>query len=40
MRWFVCSLAFRGRRRHHVHVDQLKAQAGDPLQESVEGALI
>jgi hypothetical protein len=23
-----------------VHVDQLEAQAGDPLQEPVEGALI
>jgi hypothetical protein len=36
----VCSLVTTRGRRHHVHVDQLEAQAGDPLQEPVEGALI
>ena len=30
----------RLRRRYHSHVDQLEAQAVDPLQESLEGALI
>ena len=30
----------RWRRRYHSHVDQLEAQAVDPLQESLEGALI
>jgi hypothetical protein len=28
------------RRRYHSHVDQLEAQAADPLQESLESALI
>jgi hypothetical protein len=29
-----------GRRRHHTHVDQFESKAGDPLQKSLEGALI
>jgi hypothetical protein len=29
-----------GRRCHHAHVDQFEAEAGDPLHEAVEGALI
>ena len=28
------------RRRHDVHVDQLEPEAGDPLQEPLQGALI
>ena len=32
--------SFRGRRRGDAQVDQLESEAGDPLHEPVEGALI
>jgi hypothetical protein len=32
--------SFRGRRRRDANFDELQAEAGDPLQQSLEGALI
>jgi hypothetical protein len=32
--------SFRGGRRGDAQVDQLESEAGDPLHESLEGALI
>jgi len=29
-----------GGRRDHVQIDQLESEAGDPLQESLQGALV
>jgi hypothetical protein len=33
-------VSFRTRRSRDAHVDELEAEAGDPLQESLQGALI